>query len=98
MAQLQNRNRMSVKALRSNNNNNTVEVFQSPNNPSKCFFTCGDTTGYMSDKAAAKWNAGDHKASSYEYMEIYAENKQTWIPCMVLKGNGPAKSLGTMED
>lgn len=95
---IQTRNRMSVKALRSNNNNNDVEVFESSKTPGRCFFTCGDATGYMTKKAAQQWNSGNHKGSTYEYMEIFSEKDNKWIPCMVIKGNGPAKSLGSMED
>lgn len=100
MAQLTTRNKMSIAALKQNNNNNYVDVFESPTKKHKdgtaiCFFACGDTTGYMSRKAQDQWRSETtHNPLDYEYAEIQTASG-AWVPTIYLRGNEAVK-LGSM--
>lgn len=64
-------------------------------------------TGYCSDKAAARWAEEDSSLEEFQYAECKVSDKpdtyvdesgkvqSNWIPCLMLRGTGGAKEVGT---
>lgn len=87
------RNAMSAKQLVISKNS-TIDHRVNPNT-GKAFFTCGDTTGYISPNALRALNEGKD-IDAFKYAEVSNDNGATWVPCLMIVGNqAPAiHSLG----
>ena len=90
------RNRKSARQLVVENNAG-LNLMKNPQT-GKMFFTCGTTSGYVSPKAAAKFNEPDAKLSDFQYAEVSIKGGE-FVPCLMIVGavnpDNVIKTLGS---
>ena len=86
MEKIISRNRMSVESLKSMNNDK-LHIKENPKKAGSFFFVCGDTVGYISKPALNKIQNGG-TAKDLQYAECSIDEGATWVPCIMVQGNG----------